>query len=88
MKRHQEPHPSHRLSDWDEIRALILHFILQIGFALAMIGVLALADRAAQAGEISRHEAVCHGRLLFTEGHGGPARPRPSIPRWRSTSAA
>ena len=71
MKQHEKCQPNHRLSDWDEVWELIVPFLLQLGLGLAMICMLAVVGRSAQAGEVTRLDAVHQGSLLFADGHGG-----------------
>jgi len=71
MKQHEESRLNPRLSDWDEVWALVMPFILQLSLALILICVLAVAGRTAQAGEVSRLDTVRQGSLLFADGHGG-----------------
>ncbi|MEJ2347213.1 MAG: marine proteobacterial sortase target protein [Gammaproteobacteria bacterium] len=71
MKQHEKCEPNHRLSDWDEVWALIVPFVLQLSLGLAMIFMLAAVGRSAQAGELTGLDAVRQGSLLFADGHGG-----------------
>jgi hypothetical protein len=71
MTHHKKFRPDSLLSDWDEVWALILPFVLQLSFALILIGVLAVAGRSAQAGEVMGLDTVRQGSLLFADGRGG-----------------
>jgi Ca-activated chloride channel family protein len=71
MKQHEESRLNPQLSDWDEVWALIVPFVLQLGLALALICVLAVVGRTARAGEVAGLDAVRQGSLLFADGHGG-----------------
>ena len=46
MKQHEESRLNPRLSDWDEVWALVMPFILQLSLALILICVLAVAARS------------------------------------------
>jgi len=71
MNLQKESRLNARLSDWDEVWALIVPFVLQLSLALILICVLAVAGRTAQAGEVGRLDTVRQGSLLFADGHGG-----------------
>jgi Ca-activated chloride channel family protein len=71
MNQREETHLNPRLSDWDEVWALVVPFVLQLSLALALICVLAVVGHTAQAGVIAGIDTVRQGSLLFADGHGG-----------------